>query len=135
MTVISQLAALSEAAPDMCEKKTYPIDQIFYKIGEYEFSCDDDIVAVYSRTIGMVVVRGQPALDWLQCALQRAIEAKGWNCTIQNYQNIDVWINQHCEKLIYRTFPLDTPLAEALLAALLVLWRKNEHYIKSCRIK
>jgi hypothetical protein len=75
------LAELSERAPEVCKSLagSYEIGVYRFWIGDY-----DELYAVVFDADNSYAV-GQPALDWLQCALQRAIEVRGWYFLVERW--------------------------------------------------
>lgn len=85
MTLIEQLAKLAELAPDVCQIISPEGDT--FGIGDYGFWVDDEgiFTACHKDYPNDVFIKDQPALAWLQDALQRAIETRGWYFEINKY--------------------------------------------------
>lgn len=113
------LAELSERAPDVCKSLAG-----CYEIGVYRFWIGgyDELYAVVFDDNSYAV--GQPALDWLQGALQRAIEARGW------YFLIERWPDEARVKLVLlpsgQQRHADAPHTTVALLAALVAALKSE---------
>lgn len=125
MTTLPELLqALHKAAPEVCK---YTDDT--YYIGDYAFWIDND--KIHAWVDGIKSVTGQPAMDWLQCALQRGIEGMGWHWSLDRYKNknsdsyvssIDVDpnnINTDIYQVGWNDGQVFSTPAEALLAALI----------------
>lgn len=128
MTIIEQLTRLAEIAPEVCkvepftaidnEGNEYP--SAVYAVGEYVFYQHHEFgfSAVFRSSSA---ITGQPALDWLQCALQRTIEGLDIAYSLgfskkSYYANIGWWYNGES----------NTAWAEALLIALIKMLGDKE---------
>ena len=85
MTIIEGLAKLAEQRSDMC--KQIP-GTSRYVVGGYAFWLDLD--NRLNAQLGGVTVWNEPALDWLQCALQRVAIAKGYDYQLSAWNGPEV---------------------------------------------
>lgn len=112
MTTIEQLARLAELAPDVCVTTRYHNGVTTYFIGDCIFWQNNDEFT--ARLTSRESCIGQPALDWLQCALQRVIKARGINWELRYWKPRD----QYEAEVANQTKWADTA-ADALLSALI----------------
>jgi hypothetical protein len=109
------LAELSEIAPDVCSK--YASNA--FEIGEYIFVWrveQADLMARHKNDNHPYT--GPPALDWLQGALQRTIEARGWDWDIIFTPNSDPRYTTRAKNKIAYNDNAAVALLTALIAAL-----------------
>ena len=120
MSIIQQLAALSEAAPDICQKAKFGR----YQVGEYYFGENPN------GTLH-AIASGNPtdsndALDLLTGALMRAIEAQGWNYDILYDADLALIGSSHWVGIGGGYRVAADSKASALLAALLAALEMSE---------
>ena len=111
------LDRLAAAEPEVCRLR----DDGRYVMQDYVFWFGGDQLGAqelkYDNAFLSPFTFGQAALDWLQGALQRAIEARGWEYQCQSFTNSNGAGRVCCANIIDFDFSYaDTPAA-ALLAA------------------
>lgn len=111
--MINQLAELAELAPDICQRIESPNGD-YYLIGNYRFWFVRDELVAQSN---IEMYKGQPALDWLQCALQRMIVMRGWYLEVRYWPPRQKWEAEVANRRVWGDTPTETLLA-TLLAAL-----------------